>query len=154
MFVLVTCENLILILERGEGGWTIPGGKPEGNESPKSSAVRELAEEAGFWSDRRHLDTYELDPLGQYPESDLIELASGRFPMYLLQVDRTKMDVPSARMNKFDPNENSKVPEHVRYKWVSQEEFPNYMKREARFVLPLLNRYLNETKYSLMSRLL
>jgi 8-oxo-dGTP pyrophosphatase MutT (NUDIX family) len=48
----------VLLVEREQGGWAIPGGKPEpGDGDPLATAVRELAEETGLkvWPRRWHI---------------------------------------------------------------------------------------------------
>lgn len=41
-------ERLLLVRERADGGWTLPGGWADPGESPGEAAVREVAEEAGI----------------------------------------------------------------------------------------------------------
>ena len=41
-------ERLLLVRERMDGGWTLPGGWADVGESPSSAAEREVWEEAGF----------------------------------------------------------------------------------------------------------
>lgn len=65
-------ENLFLILQHGdsEGSWSFPKGHHEGNESPRETALRELAEEAGI-TDIEIIDTtliheeYEIEHSGE-----------------------------------------------------------------------------------------
>jgi ADP-ribose pyrophosphatase YjhB (NUDIX family) len=40
--------RVLLVQERSDGAWTLPGGWADVNESPAESAVRELREESGF----------------------------------------------------------------------------------------------------------
>jgi ADP-ribose pyrophosphatase YjhB (NUDIX family) len=40
--------RILLVREVSDGGWTLPGGWADVNESPSVSAVREVAEESGF----------------------------------------------------------------------------------------------------------
>ena len=41
-------QQILLVREVSDGGWTLPGGWADVNESPSMSAVREVAEESGF----------------------------------------------------------------------------------------------------------
>ncbi|MDP1880545.1 MAG: NUDIX hydrolase, partial [Parachlamydiaceae bacterium] len=69
-------EDKILILQRSphkfQGGkWAIPGGKMEGNETPRSCAIREIEEEAGL-----NIDADDLEMIGsiycRLPDLDYI----------------------------------------------------------------------------------
>src|SRR4051794_32175558 len=41
-------DMLLLVKERSDGGWTLPGGWADVGDSPSEAVVREIAEEAGF----------------------------------------------------------------------------------------------------------
>lgn len=41
-------DQLLLVRERGEGKWTLPGGWADPGESPAENVVREIQEESGF----------------------------------------------------------------------------------------------------------
>ena len=41
-------EKVLLVEEAADGGWTLPGGWADVNETPKESVVREVFEESGF----------------------------------------------------------------------------------------------------------
>jgi len=41
-------EKILLVKEVADGGWTLPGGWADVNESPRESVVREIREESGF----------------------------------------------------------------------------------------------------------
>lgn len=41
-------RKLLLVREAADGGWTLPGGWADVNESPKESVVREVREESGY----------------------------------------------------------------------------------------------------------
>lgn len=41
-------DKVLLVREAADGGWTLPGGWADVNESPKESVVRELREESGY----------------------------------------------------------------------------------------------------------
>lgn len=41
-------EKVLLVKEVADGGWTLPGGWADVNETPKESVVREVFEESGF----------------------------------------------------------------------------------------------------------
>src|SRR5262245_7453641 len=40
--------RLLLVRETDDGGWSLPGGWADVNESPRESVVRELREESGY----------------------------------------------------------------------------------------------------------
>ena len=156
-FTFVTCEDTFLILKRGDVGgdsWTIPGGKPEGEETPLEAGLRELAEEAGFFC--QDTDQYqhpsEFDGAGKYSQSELKQISSGRFSLYTLRVGQEKSNVPAARMNLRDENSDSNQFEHVDFKWVTIEEAEKYL---PMYMLQDAKRSLQEgKKYSLKARLL
>ena len=41
-------DKVLLVREAADGGWTLPGGWADVNESPKESVAREVLEESGF----------------------------------------------------------------------------------------------------------
>src|SRR5690242_12160345 len=41
-------EKLLLVRERSDGGWTLPGGWADVGETPAESVVKEVREEAGY----------------------------------------------------------------------------------------------------------
>ncbi len=41
-------DRLLLVQEAGDGGWTLPGGWADSNESPGEATVREIFEESGY----------------------------------------------------------------------------------------------------------
>jgi ADP-ribose pyrophosphatase YjhB (NUDIX family) len=41
-------DKILLVREVADGGWTLPGGWADVNESPKESVVREVREESGY----------------------------------------------------------------------------------------------------------
>ena len=41
-------DGILLVREVADGGWTLPGGWADVNESPKESVVREVREESGY----------------------------------------------------------------------------------------------------------
>jgi ADP-ribose pyrophosphatase YjhB (NUDIX family) len=45
---VVRDNQILLVRERDDGGWTIPGGWADVGESPKEMVVREVKEESGF----------------------------------------------------------------------------------------------------------
>jgi len=57
-------DKILLVRERGDGGWTLPGGWADVNETPSEAAVRECREESGYvvrvtrllaaWDKRKH----------------------------------------------------------------------------------------------------
>ena len=46
--VVFQAEKMLLVKERSDGGWTLPGGWADVNESPSEVVVREIWEESGF----------------------------------------------------------------------------------------------------------
>lgn len=42
----------LLLVQRTDGSWALPGGRVEAGETPAEAASRELIEETGFWHDR------------------------------------------------------------------------------------------------------
>lgn len=53
--------RVLTVRKRGTSKWMLVGGKPEPGESPRDTAVREVAEELGV-----HLDGTALRPLGRF----------------------------------------------------------------------------------------
>src|ERR1700753_4190885 len=45
---VVRGDEILLVLEREDGGWTLPGGWADVGESPSAMVVREVKEESGF----------------------------------------------------------------------------------------------------------
>ncbi len=41
-------DHILLVKEREDGRWTLPGGWADVNESPKEAVVREVTEESGY----------------------------------------------------------------------------------------------------------
>ncbi len=41
-------DSVLLVKERSDGRWTLPGGWVDVNESPSESVVREVREESGY----------------------------------------------------------------------------------------------------------
>ena len=41
-------DLILLVKERADGGWTLPGGWADVNESPQEAVVREVSEESGY----------------------------------------------------------------------------------------------------------
>ncbi len=46
--VIFRGESILLVKERVDGGWTLPGGWADVNESPAEAVVREVYEESGY----------------------------------------------------------------------------------------------------------
>jgi ADP-ribose pyrophosphatase YjhB (NUDIX family) len=46
--VVIHNERLLLVQERSDGGWTLPGGWADPNETPREAVVREIREESGY----------------------------------------------------------------------------------------------------------
>jgi len=153
-FTFVTCEDTFLILKRGDtpgNDWTIPGGKPERGESSLDAAIRELAEEGGFFcrnpSQYQHPNNF--DSNGNYSQGELKQINR---MIYTLRVNPNQKEVPYARMNLRDQNSESDDFEHVAFEWVTVEEAEKYLDRR---LLQLSRHALQEgRKYSLKARLL
>ena len=45
---MVREEQILLVREREDGGWTMPGGWADVGESPSAMVVREMKEESGY----------------------------------------------------------------------------------------------------------
>ena len=45
---MIRAEEILLVREREDGGWTIPGGWADVGEAPSAMVVREVKEESGF----------------------------------------------------------------------------------------------------------
>jgi ADP-ribose pyrophosphatase YjhB (NUDIX family) len=43
-------DQILLVKEREDGRWTLPGGWADVNESPREAVVREVAEESGYYT--------------------------------------------------------------------------------------------------------
>ena len=156
-FTFVTCDDTFLILKRGDTGgedWTIPGGKPEGNESHLEAGIRELAEEGGFFCQdpAQYQHPSSFDSNGRFSQEELKHIKGSRMPMFTLRVGQNQRNVPAARMNLRDENSDSDQFEHTDFKWVTIEEAEKYL---AMYILPTAKRALQEgKKYSLKARLL
>lgn len=46
--VIFRADRILLVLEREDGGWTLPGGWADVNESPAEATQREVREESGY----------------------------------------------------------------------------------------------------------
>ena len=61
-------NKVLLVKEKSDGGWTLPGGWADPNESPKESVEREVFEESGFITEAvRVLAVYDRDKQGHTP---------------------------------------------------------------------------------------
>ena len=70
--------KLLLVRERQDGGWTMPGGWADVGDVPSEAAEREVWEEAGFRVKARKLvgvyDANRLEPLGLFHAFKLVFL--------------------------------------------------------------------------------
>lgn len=58
-------DKVLLVKEKSDGGWTLPGGWADPNESPKESVEREVFEESGFITEAiQVLAVYDRDKQG------------------------------------------------------------------------------------------
>jgi ADP-ribose pyrophosphatase YjhB (NUDIX family) len=48
-------DQILLVKERVDGGWTLPGGWADINESPREAVVREVSEESGYQTQAKRL---------------------------------------------------------------------------------------------------
>ncbi len=61
-------DKVLLVKEKSDGGWTLPGGWADPNESPKESVEREVFEESGFITEAiQVLAVYDRDKQGHTP---------------------------------------------------------------------------------------
>ena len=61
-------DTVLLVRERSDGGWTLPGGWADPGESPAEATVREVAEESGYRTRAvRLLALYDRNRHGQGP---------------------------------------------------------------------------------------
>jgi ADP-ribose pyrophosphatase YjhB (NUDIX family) len=61
-------DRLLLVRQRGEGAWSLPGGWADVGESPAEAVVREVREESGFRTEaRKLLAVYDRDRHGLTP---------------------------------------------------------------------------------------
>jgi len=61
-------DRLLLVRQRDEGAWSLPGGWVDVGESPGEAAVREVHEESGFRTEaRKLLAVYDRDRHGHTP---------------------------------------------------------------------------------------
>lgn len=113
VWVIIKVGEEVLLLKRGKKAnnpnlWNFPGGGVEKNETLKTSAIREVWEEAGI----------------RIKESDLIfthrEEKSKRI-LYYYTVELKKK--PIIKINK----------ESAKYKWVTWDDFPKYLHKPTRF---------------------
>ena len=113
VWVIIKVGNEALILKRGKKSnnpnlWNFPGGGVEKNEAIKTSAVREVWEEAGI----------------RIKESDLIfthrEEKSKRI-LYFYTVEMKKK--PTVKINK----------ESAKYKWTTWDDFPKNLHKPTKF---------------------
>jgi ADP-ribose pyrophosphatase YjhB (NUDIX family) len=60
--------KILMVRERGDGLWTLPGGWADVNQSPSECVIREIAEESGFESRVLKLAAvWDYDRQGHYP---------------------------------------------------------------------------------------
>jgi len=106
--VLIINElNQVLLMTRAVnksygGAWHIPGGKAEGNETPKETAIREIFEETGI-----HLE--KLDPMTHYYSDHTHGYFVTIFTSYL-KVDNLVISLDT---------------ENIRVGWFSLDEIPD-----------------------------
>ncbi len=61
-------DKILLVKEKLDGGWTLPGGWADPNESPAEAAEREVFEESGFKvKAEKVLAVYDRSKQGHYP---------------------------------------------------------------------------------------
>lgn len=61
-------DKILLVKEKIDGGWTLPGGWADPNESPAEAAEREVFEESGFKvKAEKVLAVYDRSKQGHYP---------------------------------------------------------------------------------------
>jgi ADP-ribose pyrophosphatase YjhB (NUDIX family) len=70
-------DAILLVRERQDGRWTLPGGWADVNESPSEAVVREIREESGYRAAARRLvAVYDRDKQGHTP----------RFPVHVYKL--------------------------------------------------------------------
>jgi ADP-ribose pyrophosphatase YjhB (NUDIX family) len=75
--VVFQSDTILLVKEVADGGWTLPGGWADVNESPKESVVREIREESGY-------ETKPLKLLAIYDRSKHAHVPAFPFHVYKL----------------------------------------------------------------------
>lgn len=75
--VIFRGDEILLVKEVADGGWTLPGGWADVNESPRESVVREIREESGY-------ETIAVKLLAVYDRSKHGHVPAFQFHVYKL----------------------------------------------------------------------
>jgi 8-oxo-dGTP pyrophosphatase MutT (NUDIX family) len=119
---LITSDNHVVIVSKDGLNWQLPGGKPDNNESPIQTAVRETAEETGV-----DISNYvtDLHFFGEYIINDQTDINP---PKYRQVRAWLKLPATSAELNLSTCGESStqRQTDAVRFvRTVSLQELPN-----------------------------
>jgi ADP-ribose pyrophosphatase YjhB (NUDIX family) len=128
-------DALLLVRERSDGLWTLPGGWADVNESPSEAVVREVYEESGYHTRAvKLLALYDRDRHGQPPYPYhvynlffLCELEEGRAMQGVSDKDRTvsietdgaaffrEHEMPELSIPRVTPTQITRLFEHRRH---------------------------------------
>ena len=120
----------------GTKHWSIPKGKIEQGEDPKSAALREFFEECGL-----NLADHTLEYLGlyKYRQSKKLEL----FKCYVKNIDLYKVE--DFECISFIDDDNI-IPEMDRFKYITFDEMQKYLNKNQYLVLESIVNKLKETE--------
>ena len=108
---------------KADKGWGLPKGRVDAGESLKHTAVRETQEECGLEIDPNKIK--ELTST-QYRSNDNGEAIIKKLYVFLFETDEELQKQPLACTTFFTPrwadNENVKIPEVDKFKWVTLDE--------------------------------
>ena len=119
-------DTILLVREREDGCWTLPGGWADVGDSPSEVVVREIYEESGYHTRAiKLLAVYDRDRHGHPPLSHYVyklffqcELVSG-FPSPSIETDEvaffSENEIPQLSLGRVVPAQVARVFQHYRH---------------------------------------
>ena len=118
-------NKILLVKERSDGCWTLPGGWADIGESPSESVVKEILEESGYHTRATKLiAVYDRDKQGHPPHPDYIyklffqcELIGGSASTSIETEDVgffAEDNIPQLSLGRILPNQITRIFEHYR----------------------------------------
>ncbi|BAY82307.1 NUDIX hydrolase [Calothrix parasitica NIES-267] len=118
-------NKILLVKERSDGCWTLPGGWADVGESPSESVVKEILEESGYHTKATKLiAVYDRDKQGHPPHPNYIyklffqcELVGGSASTSIETEDVgffAEDNIPHLSLGRILPNQINKLFEHYR----------------------------------------